>query len=218
MEWIERSLQTLKEVLSVSIFKIGSFELTVWTLLHLLVLSALLIYISGKVKRWTSGIILKRTSMAMGRREAIGSITSYVVLIVGFLIIIQTAGIDLTTLNVLAGAVGIGVGFGLQNIANNFISGIIILLEQPVKVGDRIVVGDVEGDIILIGARSTHVLTNDNVTILIPNARLVSENVVNWSHNDNRIRFRIPVSVAYGTDARLVEKALLEWPQLIRTF
>lgn len=210
MEWIERNLQTLKEFLSISILKVGGFELTVWSLLHLLVLSALLIFISGKVKRWTSGIILKRTSMAIGRREAIGSITSYVVLIFGFLIIIQTAGIDLTTLNVLAGAVGIGVGFGLQNIANNFISGIIILLEHPVKVGDRIVVGDVEGDIIFIGARSTRVLTNDNVIILIPNEKLISENVVNWSHNDNRIRFRIAVSVAYGTDVRQAERLLLK--------
>ncbi|MBI4418443.1 MAG: mechanosensitive ion channel [Ignavibacteriales bacterium] len=210
MEWIDRVLQTVKEILAIPIFKIGDFELTVWTILYLFIFSALLLYLSSKVKRWTSEIILKRTSMDIGRREAMGSITSYVVLIVGFLVIIQTAGIDLTTLNVLAGAVGIGVGFGLQNIANNFISGIIILLEQPVKVGDRIVVGDVEGDITHIGARSTRVLTNDNITILIPNAQLISENVVNWSHNDNRIRFRIPVSVAYGTDARLVEQVLLE--------
>ncbi|MEP0821272.1 MAG: mechanosensitive ion channel, partial [Ignavibacterium sp.] len=100
------------------------------------------------------------------------------------------------------------MGLGLQNIANNFISGIIILLEQPVKVGDRIVVGDVEGDIIHIGARSTRVLTNDNITIVIPNDQLISQNVINWSHNDNRIRFRIPVQVAYGTDVRLVERVL----------
>ncbi|MEP0823072.1 MAG: mechanosensitive ion channel, partial [Ignavibacterium sp.] len=213
MEWLDKAFQPLKEILGVPVFKLGAFELTVGTLLYLLFFTALILYLSGKIKRWTTRLLAKRSSMDIGRREAAGAITSYVFLVIGFLVVIQTAGIDLTTLNVLAGAVGIGVGLGLQNIANNFISGIIILIEQPVKVGDRIVVGDVEGDIIHIGARSTRVLTNDNITIVIPNDQLISQNVINWSHNDNRIRFRIPVQVAYGTDARLVERVLLDVAQ-----
>jgi len=213
MEWLNKAFQPLKEILGVPVFKLGAFELTVGTLLYLLFFTALILYLSGKIKRWTTRLLAKRSSMDIGRREAAGAITSYVFLVIGFLVVIQTAGIDLTTLNVLAGAVGIGVGLGLQNIANNFISGIIILIEQPVKVGDRIVVGDVEGDIIHIGARSTRVLTNDNITIVIPNDQLISQNVINWSHNDNRIRFRIPVQVAYGTDARLVEGVLLDVAQ-----
>lgn len=205
----DRILQTLRDLLSVPVFKLGEFELTVGTLLYLLFFTALVLYLSGKIKRWTTRI-LALSSMDIGRREAAGAITSYIFLVIGFLVVIQTAGIDLTTLNVLAGAVGIGVGLGLQSIANNFISGIIILVEQPVKVGDRIVVGEVEGDIMHIGARSTRVLTNDNVTIVIPNDQLISQNVINWSHNDNRIRFRIPVQVSFGTDARLVERVLLD--------
>jgi small-conductance mechanosensitive channel len=105
---------------------------------------------------------------------------------------------------------GIGVGFGLQNIVNNFISGLIILLERPIKIGDRIEVGSIEGDVVKIGGRSTTVLTNDNISVIVPNSKFILENVVNWSHNERTVRFRIPVSVAYGSDIKLVEKSLLE--------
>jgi small-conductance mechanosensitive channel len=121
-------------------------------------------------------------------------------------VILQTVGIDLTALSILTGAVGLGIGFGLQNIASNFISGLIILFERPVRIGDRIAVGDVEGDVMRIGARSTTVLTNDNIDIIIPNSKLITENVVNWTHNERRVRFRIPVTVAFKTDPRKLEK------------
>jgi len=111
---------------------------------------------------------------------------------------------------VLAGAVGIGLGFGLQNIVNNFVSGLIILFEKPIKVGDRIEVDDVEGDVVRISGRSTEVLTNDNISIIIPNSKFITENVVNWSHTDRKVRFRIPVNVAYGSDVQLVERLLLQ--------
>ncbi|HWP81023.1 MAG TPA: mechanosensitive ion channel domain-containing protein [Bacteroidota bacterium] len=162
------------------------------------------------LRRWIANRLLVKTSIHIGRRQAIATIVHYLVVVVGLLIVLQTAGIDLTTFNVFAGAIGIGVGFGLQNIANNFISGLIILFEQPIKIGDRIEVGEVEGDVTSIGARSTTVVTNDNISIIIPNSKLISENVINWSHNDNKVRFKIPVSVAYGTDVRLVEMVLLE--------
>jgi len=210
METIERIFQTVKGFLSVPIFTFGESQLTLWTLLYFLVFLLILIYISGKLKGWVSDRLLARTSMHIGMRVAVGSIIRYVVVVVGLLILLQTAGIDLTTLNVLAGAVGIGVGFGLQTIANNFISGLIILLEGPVKIGDRIEIGNVEGDVTRVGTLSTSVVTNDNITIIIPNARLISDNIINWSHNGEQVRFKIPLSVAYGTDIKLVEKLLLE--------
>jgi small-conductance mechanosensitive channel len=122
----------------------------------------------------------------------------------------QSRGVDLTTLNVLAGAVGIGVGFGLQNIISNFISGLIILLERPIKIGDRVEVGNVVGDVREINARSTTVVSNDNIAIIVPNEKFISENVTNWSYNDRVVRFRIKVGVAYGCDTRLVERLLLQ--------
>jgi small-conductance mechanosensitive channel len=205
-EWLEQ----LRHVLDFTILTIGSTPLTLWTLVYLLLLLLALVYVSGKLKRWIADKLLVRTRLDIGARQAVGTITRYTVVVIGLLIILQTAGIDLTTLNILAGAVGIGVGFGLQNIANNFISGLIILFERPIKIGDRIEVGEIEGDVVHIGARSTSVVTNDNITIIIPNSSLILENVINWSHNDDRVRFKIPVSVAYGSDVRLVERLLLK--------
>ena len=128
----------------------------------------------------------------------------------GLLVILQTAGVNLTTLNVLAGAAGVGLGFGLQNIVSNFFSGLIIMFERPIKVGDRIVVDEVEGEVISIGARSTLILTNDNINIIVPNSKFITENVVNWKYNDAKVRLRIPIGVAYGSDLRKVESLLLE--------
>jgi small-conductance mechanosensitive channel len=111
---------------------------------------------------------------------------------------------------VAAGGLGIGLGFGLQNIANNLVSGLIVLLERPVKIGDRIEVAGTEGQVVEIRARSTTVVTNDNIAILIPNSRFITEEVVNWSYTDSSVRFKVPVSVGYASDVRLVERLLLE--------
>ncbi|MDU0458068.1 MAG: mechanosensitive ion channel [Geobacteraceae bacterium] len=184
--------------------------MTLWSILQLVVLATVLVYASGKLRHWFVERILTRTKLEIGARQATGTILRYVILAIGFAVILQTAGIDLTALNVLAGAVGLGLGFGLQNIVNNFISGVVILFERPIKVGDRIEVGNVEGDVVHIGARSTTVVSNDNISIIVPNSKFITENVVNWSHNDRKVRFRIPVSVAYGTDASIVERLLLE--------
>lgn len=205
-EWSHKLLALLKT----PIFEAGGTSFTLLALLQILLLVVLLIYLSGKLRAWMAGRLLTRTGLDLGARQAVATITRYVVLLLGLLIILQTAGINLTTLNVLAGAVGIGVGFGLQNIISNFISGLIIMFERPIKIGDRIEVDDVEGDVVEIGARSTVVLTNDNINIIIPNSKFITENVVNWKYNDGTVRFKIPVGVAYGSDLRKVEKILLE--------
>jgi small-conductance mechanosensitive channel len=210
MEVLQPWLEPIQRLLSFRLADFGATQFTVGTLLYILFLLFLLFYLTAKIRNWIVDRLLARTSLHIGVRQAVGTISRYVVLALGFLLILETAGIDLTTLTVLAGAVGIGLGFGLQNIASNFFSGLIILFERPIKIGDRIEVGGAEGDVIRIGARSTTVITNDNIAIIIPNSKFVSDNVVNWSYNDERVRFRIPVSVAYGSDVRLVEKLLLE--------
>lgn len=154
--------------------------------------------------------LLVRSKLDLGARQAIGAITRYLILFLGLLIILQTVGINLTTLNVLAGALGIGIGFGLQNIASNFISGLIILFERPIRVGDRIEIEKIEGDVVEIGARSTKVLTNDNIAIIIPNSKFITETVINWEHYDRKVRFRIPLTVDYDSDLELIERLLLE--------
>lgn len=205
-EW----LGSAREALEVPILQAGKTEITVWSVIYFAVLIVLLLWFAKKLQFWVAHRLLLRTKLDAGARLAVGTIMRYVVLLSGFFIVVSTVGVDLTTFTVLAGAIGIGAGFGLQTVVSNFFAGLIIMIERPVKIGDRIEVGDVNGDVIEIGARATTVLTNDNIAIIVPNSKFVSENVVNWKYNDNRVRFRVPVSVAYGTDLRKVEKLLME--------
>jgi small-conductance mechanosensitive channel len=208
METIKIILMRLRAFLEAPLFKLGDTQITLLAVLYFFLLLILLVYISGKGKKLVNKVLARR-GIDLGIREATGSIVRYLMLFIGLLVILQTVGIYLTTLSILTGAVGLGIGFGLQNIASNFISGIIILFERPVRIGDRIAVGDVEGDVVRIGARSTTVLTNDNIDIIIPNSKLITENVVNWTHSERKVRFRIPVTVAFNVDIRKVEEALL---------
>lgn len=209
METVRRILTTIKGFLETPLFKVGEAQFTLLSVVYFLLLLILVFYLSGKSGKLVNKV-LGRRGVELGVREATGTIVRYVLIFIGLLVILQTLGIDLTALSILTGAVGLGIGFGLQNIASNFISGLIILFERPVRIGDRIAVGDVEGDVMRIGARSTTVLTNDNIDIIIPNSKLITENVVNWTHRERKVRFRIPVTVAFSMDVRKVEQALLE--------
>ena len=116
---------------------------------------------------------------------------------------------DLTALTVVAGALGIGIGFGRQNVVNNLASGVVLLLEQPVRFRDRVSVENVEGQVENINFRATTILTNDNISIIVHNSQLINQTVINWSHGDPRIRVHVPVGVAYGSDVELVTEKLL---------
>ncbi|HEX8639432.1 MAG TPA: mechanosensitive ion channel domain-containing protein [Pyrinomonadaceae bacterium] len=203
-------LEPFFNILNYRIFTLGETHITPLSIISLILLTFLLFYLSNKLKSILVERVLGRTHLDLGARLAVGTIVRYILLLIGFLIILQTVGINLTTLNVLAGAVGIGVGFGLQNVASNFISGLIILFERPVKVGDRIEVDGIDGKVTSIGARSTTVRSNDNITVIVPNSKFISENVHNWSFENNTVRFRVPVGVAYDSDINLVKKILLE--------
>jgi len=128
----------------------------------------------------------------------------------GIVMGVQLIGLNLTSLAVVFGLLSVGIGFGLQNITANFISGLIILFERPIQIGDRITVGNVLGDVENINLRATHIRTVDNVTIIVPNSEFISSQVINWSHRDPKIRLHIPVGVAYGSDVPLVIRSLLE--------
>ena len=154
--------------------------------------------------------IFPRYDLNVGVSQSIATIIRYILVIIGLFIIFQTSGIDLSAIGLLVGALGIGIGFGLQNITNNFISGIIILFERPVKVGDRIEVDDLAGNIVNISARATTIITNDNIAVIVPNSDLVSNRVINWSHNDRNVRLNFPVGVSYNEDPEKIKKLLLE--------
>ena len=174
----------------------------------------LFVVLLGLLSRWTRRIlqnkVLVRTTLDEGQRYSMGQITGYVVFLLGLLVGLQWLGLNLNNLVLLGSAVGIGVGFGLQNIANNFVSGIILLMERPIRVGDRVEVGGTNGDVVRIGGRSTWVRTNDNVVIIIPNSEFINNRVTNWTANDRQVRFDIPLGVSYGSDPERVREVLLE--------
>lgn len=210
MENLKTLLLWLWDMLQWPIIETADTRITSWAILSFVVLVVALLWFARRMQRWLAEGPLLRVRMSESARYSVGALARYLILLIGLLIILQTVGIDLTTFNVLAGAIGIGVGFGLQNIVSNFIAGLIIMFERPVKIGDRIVVGGVEGNVVNIGARSTTVLDNDNIAVIVPNSKFITDDVINWKYNNNEVRFRIPVSVAYGSDARKVEKLLLE--------
>ncbi len=164
---------------------------------------------SGYLSKFLKDKLLVKIGVQEGGREAIATIVRYFTITLGFIIIPQAAGLDLSSLTLLAGGLGIGIGFGFQGLAQNFVSGFILLFERPVQVGDYVELGDLEGTIREISIRSTLLVNNDGIAIIVPNSDLVNHRIINWSYEDVKSRIHIPVRVAYGSDPVLVTEALL---------
>ena len=182
------------------------------SLVQAFLLVALLVavfWFSSQTKRFLFNRFLVKSGLDRSLQYAIAQIVSNLVLIIGIFIVLDNAGIHLGALTVFAGAVGVGVGFGLQNIASNFISGLVILAERPITIGDRVEVAGVVGQVQQIRARSTVILTNDNIAMIVPNSKFIDSPVTNWTYSDPRVRFRVPIGVAYGSDVNKVREALI---------
>jgi len=207
---IQAFFSQLLGYLNIPLFVLGKSQFTLWSIVYIIILLTLLFYLTAKMRAWIVGALRSKKNIDVGVSEATGSIVRYVVISIGFLMILQSAGVDLSAITVLAGALGIGVGFGLQNITSNFVSGIIILFERPIKVGDRIEVNNILGDVVNISPRATTIVSNDNISIIVPNSEFISSTVINWSHTDRLVRYRIPVGVSYDSDPEVVRDILLE--------
>ncbi len=182
------------------------------SLLQIFLLIALLIavfWVSSRTRHFLFNRVLVRSGLDRALQHAISQIVGYAVLIIGIVIVLDNAGIHLGALTVFAGAVGVGLGFGLKNIASNFISGLLILAERPIAIGDRIEVAGITGQVQQIRARSTLIMTNDNIAMIVPNEKFIDSPVTNWTYTDRRVRFRLPVGVAYGSDVNKVREALI---------
>jgi len=199
----------LLDAYDVSLFTLGKTEITLFTLLKLAISGLVLWFLAGRFSSWTLKRLLGRSNMQEGQRLAIASLVHYVVLVFGAVVILQNAGIELTAFAIVGSALGVGVGFGLQNIISNFISGLIVLLERPIEIGDRIEVSGVEGVVREIGARRTTVVTPDDIAILVPNQSFITSNVTNYVYLKKCVRIRVPVPIAPGQDIRRVEGLLL---------
>ena len=134
---------------------------------------------------------------------------SYVVFALGLVVGLESLGLNLSSLVVVGGALGIGVGLGLQAIVSNFVAGLILLLEQPIKLGDRIEVGNTQGDVVRLRGRSTWIRTNDNVVIIVPNSEFINDRVTNWTANDRQVRISLSFGVSYDSDPRSVRDVTL---------
>jgi potassium efflux system protein len=175
--------------LQVSLGDVLAFVLTLW----------LAVLVSRFLRFVLEEDVFSRRQLAPGASYAISNVLHYAILFLGFLLAMAALGLDLTKLTIIGGAIGVGVGFGLQNVVNNFISGLIVLFERPVRVGDAVQIGDISGQVRRIGIRSSTVRTWDGAEVIVPNATLVSERVTNWTPTDRRRRLSLPVGVSYGS-------------------
>jgi len=192
-------------------FTFGRITVSVSSLVIGVVVFVLAIAISRSSARLIEKRISTRRHIDPGLRYTIARLVKYLVVTVGSLLAVNQAfAVDLTSIAVIFTALSVGIGFGLQYLAADIASGFILLFERPIRVGDRITIGEDEGDVQSINLRTTVVTTNDRIAIIVPNSKLVGQRVVNWSYGDPRARISIPVSVADYSDIQLVTDTLLD--------
>ncbi|MGQ0486303.1 MAG: DUF3772 domain-containing protein [Hyphomicrobiales bacterium] len=189
-------------------FKVGDVTVSLWSVLLVVLVLIAGIAFTNLVVRWLDRRILAETRIDKGVQDSVRKGASYAGYILASGFALGAAGLDFSNLALVAGALGVGIGFGLQSIVNNFVSGLILLAERPVRVGDWVVLPAGEGMIKRINVRSTEIETFDNCTIIVPNSNLIAEAVRNWTHDDTLGRFTVTVSAAYDSDAEAVRDLL----------
>ena len=199
----------LYEIFTKQMLDVGGTKLSIAEIAYLVALVVIAFFVSKIFSELVRRTVLNRLRLNRGLQEAITVFIRYLLLVISSAIILQTAGINLSTLAVFAGVIGIGLGFGLQNLASNFISGLVLLFEQTLKVGDYIEIGELKGTIEKIDIRSTILRTDDDLFVIVPNQRFIDNNTVNWSYEGHTCRIRIPVNVAQDTDLLVLSEALL---------
>jgi small-conductance mechanosensitive channel len=194
-------------------FRVGSTQVSIAVLLASVIVFGLAYAAARLFQGWLDERVLKPAGISGGLRDSIRVGVGYVGVVIAALAAFSYAGFNLSNLAILAGAFSVGIGFGLQSVVNNFVSGLILLAERPIKVGDLVVVGGEEGYVRKISVRSTEVETSERARVLIPNSYFITEKVKNWTLRDNTRRIVIPISVGYGCDPRKVMAILLKVAQ-----
>jgi small-conductance mechanosensitive channel len=191
-------------------FKIGGFTFSLSAILSGLVLLAIGVAMTRGIQGWLDHRFLPRTRLDVGLKNSIRTGLGYVGMVVSVMLAFSVVGLDLQNLAIVASALAVGVGFGLQSIVNNFVSGLILLAERPIKAGDLVEVGSEKGFVRKINVRSTEIETFDRASLIVPNSSLISGNVKNWMHRDLTGRCQVNVGVAYDADPHRVKEALLD--------
>ena len=201
-------LQVLNQIMSEPLIPLGKTSVTLWTIVYIVVLSVILLVVTGKIQHWMIDHVFTNIKVDIGVKYGVSMIAKYIILGLGFMVIVQSAGIDLSSLTIMAGALGLGLSFGLQNIVANFVSGFTLLVERPVKVGDRIEVDGVLGNVSKIKLRSTTIVTNDNIEIIVPNSEFITGKVTNLSLSSKEVRLNYPIDVSYKSDPKHVRRVI----------
>ncbi len=202
-------LEDIWSVLRFTLFEISGHKISLMSLITSGAIFYFTLLVSRYAERGVGRLLADRRDIDSGVKDSIKRFTRYTVLIIGGFVALDTIGIKTSSLAAVGAVLMVGVGFGLQNITQNFISGLIILLERPIKVGDFVEVKGVNGKVLTIGARSTLINTRDDISIIVPNSQFISEQVVNETLSGDKIRHHVKVGVSYGTDPKLVEEVLM---------
>ena len=189
---------------------IGGTKITIINIAYLIIFLIFFTFLSKVIKKALQNRVLPRTRLDVGARASFVNVVIYTFWILAIYTGINILGINLSSLAFMAGALGIGIGFGLQNIVNNFMSGIILLFDPSIQVGDMVQIGEDWGTINRINIRTTIVQTFDNASLIIPNSQMLSNKVTNWSFKDPKVRRQVDVGVAYGSDVQKVRTILLQ--------
>ena len=202
-------LEAIQSLMSAG-FTMGSWHISVSRILMAVLCLYGAFLLSWALQSILSEEVFPRRRVERGVQVSIGHLVHYAIISLGFLLVLGTLGFNFTNITIIGGALGVGIGFGLQNIVNNFVSGLILLFERPVRVGDYVEVGGLFAEVKKIGLRATTVQSFDGADIVVPNSDLVTNQVTNWTRTNRIVRLRIPVGVAYGSDVPLVMKIVLE--------
>lgn len=208
--WSGRVLDVFKDSLASPILTLGDESYSIVALVILIGLFFGLVIFARTSKTLLRTRVLRLTGMSRGAQEAVAFIANYALIFVGALVLLQLWGLDLSSLTIVVSVLGVGVGLGLQGIAKEFFSGLVIIFERPVQVGDFVQVGDWQGTVERINVRSTEIRTLDQVSIIVPNSRFLDSEVVNWNHYSPVSRLKLPIGVAYGSSLSAVRSALID--------
>jgi len=209
-QWSYQFLEILFKSLTAPLFTAGNRSYSITNLLILVAFLVGLVVFANSLANQLRSRILPMTGLNRNTREVVTAIVKYTAISIGTVVVLQVWGLDLSSLTILASALGVGIGFGFQDIAKNLGSGIVLMFERPIQVGDFVEVGDYVGTVERIGSRSTVIRTLDQISIIVPNSRFLESEVINWSHDNPVSRLRIPVGVAYGSDIQAVKSILLD--------
>ena len=206
----ENILMSIEKILNYKLFELNQTPVSISSIAMFILVVLLFFVFSRIINKFFLNRLLSRFKLEEGTRYNMTRVSHYLIMIIGAIVAFQFIGIDLSGLAVIFGLLSVGIGFGLQNVTSNFVAGLILLFERPIKIGDRVTVGESEGDVLAINIRSTTIQTLNNITIIVPNSEFVSSKVINWSHGDTKIRLEIDVGVSYLSDLDVVLQSLRE--------